>query len=251
VEVQDNNERNEGFGVVKMMLIRWSMLNKKKYNCKCNTIDGNSRTTLFTMATNRASSLVSMHPNVDFHVSPIAGHGLVCRSLIQAGEVVWDGNLSHPDTFTTLTADEVRALPYAERKVYLHFAFEIAEGLYEGCLSEEIAELDAANFMNHSCDANTWFKPGDGKILIARRDIHVGEEITYDYATSDSFEWPEGFGSRDDTFTNCQCEAKCCRHQVKSTDWKLPAVREQYHDHFIPYLNEKIRMFEAAGVSQQ
>ena len=39
---------------------------------------------------------------------------------------------------------------------------------------------DADDFMNHSCDPNTWME--DEVTISARRDIQAGEEITADYA---------------------------------------------------------------------
>ena len=40
--------------------------------------------------------------------------------------------------------------------------------------------------MNHSCDPTCWFTDEDPEVMVACRDIQEGEEITYDYATSET-----------------------------------------------------------------
>ena len=53
-----------------------------------------------------------------------------------------------------------------------------------GPTSKMDVKRDYVNFLNHSCDPNTWF---DGEeILVARREINTDDEITFDYATCDT-----------------------------------------------------------------
>jgi hypothetical protein len=66
---------------------------------------------------------------------------------------------------------------------------------------------------------------------VALRDIRAGEEVCFDYATSD--------GSPYDEF-ECHCGAKACRSHVTGDDWKLPAVQARYAGHFSPYLQARI-----------
>jgi hypothetical protein len=51
------------------------------------------------------------------------------------------------------------------------------------------------------CDPNTWFE-GDG-LMTARRDIQPGEELTYDYCTSDTV-----LATR---LRTCYCGTSLCR----------------------------------------
>lgn len=51
------------------------------------------------------------------------------------------------------------------------------------------------------CDPNTWFE-GDG-LMTARRDIQPGEELTYDYCTSDTV-----LATR---LSTCYCGTSLCR----------------------------------------
>ena len=63
---------------------------------------------------------------------------------------------------------------------------------------------------NHSCDPNTWFV-SDIK-MTARRDIQPNEEITYDYATSETA-FPV-------IFDPCLCKSQNCRGKVLGSDYK-------------------------------
>ena len=62
-------------------------------------------------------------------------------------------------------------------------------------------------------------------LCIAFKDIAVGDEVTYDYATS------ETPASSHPPF-KCACGAKCCRGVVSGNDCMLPEVRAKYAGHF-------------------
>lgn len=65
-----------------------------------------------------------------------------------------------------------------------------------------------AMFINHSCDPNCRTDEIKGKIWIAAtRDIHPGEELTYDYNLFD--------GEENDP-AHCHCKAKHCRGSLYS-----------------------------------
>jgi hypothetical protein len=66
---------------------------------------------------------------------------------------------------------------------------QVGPKTHYGPRNREDFDADAAFVMNHSCDPNTWFV-GDTK-MTARRDIEPEEELTYDYATTDTVgAWP-------------------------------------------------------------
>jgi hypothetical protein len=83
--------------------------------------------------------------------------------------------------------------------------------------------------MNHSCDPNTWF---DGDVLVTRRVIGAGEELTYDYAT-DSADWT-------DRALFCHCETYRCRQVVEPDDWRIPQLQQRYAGHFAPSVQQLI-----------
>lgn len=89
-------------------------------------------------------------------------------------------------------------------------------------------ELEDVDFINHSCDPNCGLK-GPLKI-VAMRDIKPGEEITYDYAMSESAKYK----------MTCLCRSKNCRKIITGNDWKLPVLQKKYGEYFSEYLLKKI-----------
>lgn len=86
-----------------------------------------------------------------------------------------------------------------------------------------------ADYVNHSCDPNSGLSGQIG--LVALRDIAPGEEITFDYATSDSTDYDE---------FKCECGAPNCRGTVRGSDWRNPELWKKYAGHFSPYLQRRI-----------
>jgi len=92
-------------------------------------------------------------------------------------------------------------------------------------------------FMNHSCDPTTWYV--SDSLMTARRDIQPGEEITFDYGTSQTYHWPSSIpeiGER----VKCFCGADNCRGIITADDWKKPELQKTYGRHFLPYVLEMI-----------
>lgn len=90
--------------------------------------------------------------------------------------------------------------------------------------------------VNHCCEPNAGLQ---GQIaLVAMRDIAIGEELTFDYAMSDSSDYDE--------FT-CACGAESCRGKVTGNDWKLPELWQKYDGYFSPYLAHKIEELKSAN----
>ena len=88
---------------------------------------------------------------------------------------------------------------------------------------------EPADNINHSCQPNCGLQ---GQILlVAMQPIAIGEEITFDYAMSDSSPFDE---------FDCQCGTPLCRGKVTQYDWQLPHLWQRYDGFFSPYLARKI-----------
>ena len=73
--------------------------------------------------------------------------------------------------------------------------------------------LPPERFINHGCDPNTFIRTIAGdRYVIALREIHPGEEITYDYCVN-------GDG---DTEWDCSCGSPACRRRHRSGFFHLP-----------------------------
>jgi uncharacterized protein len=144
------------------------------------------------------------------------GRGIFATRRLEVGELVsmWGG--------IVLTLDGLAALPEQERG----YAVQIEEGLV---LTTPLAEAATADFINHSCEPNLGL---DGPIsLRVIREILPGDELSFDYAMTDSTPLLE---------MDCSCGAALCRGRVTSEDWRIPRLREIYDGHFTPYLQRRI-----------
>jgi SET domain-containing protein len=83
-------------------------------------------------------------------------------------------------------------------------------------------------YINHSCDPNCGLK--SAQQLVAMRAIEIGEEITFDYAMSESSDYEIA----------CKCGSAFCRGLITGNDWKIPELQKRYRNYFSPYLQKKI-----------
>ena len=92
------------------------------------------------------------------------------------------------------------------------------------------AAREPGDMINHSCSPNCGLR-GD-IVVIALRDIEVGEELAYDYAMSDASDYDE---------FACRCGAADCRGIVRGSDWRDPELRARYRGYFSSFIELLIR----------
>ena len=83
--------------------------------------------------------------------------------------------------------------------------------------------------INHSCEPNCGMR--NATQIVTMRDVLKGEELTYDYAMSDTSDYDE---------FRCGCGTQSCRDTVTGADWKLPDIQARYKGYFSPYIARKI-----------
>ena len=148
--------------------------------------------------------------------SPIQGDGLFTTAPIKKGELVvsWGGG-------KIITEEEFQKnLPLGIYQPESAIHFDKDHKWVS--LSSDPDYADAA--INHSCDPNLWFD--NGWPLVARRDIAIGEEITFDYSTGETYPL-EG---------ECHCRAKNCRKHITGQEWRNQKFQQEYIGHFCPYI---------------
>lgn len=151
--------------------------------------------------------------------SKIHRYGVFAKKDVEKGEliVLWGGYV--------ITLEEYRELPKAVMDY--EYPVQIFEGLYLGPKSAE--DIDDSEMFNHSCDPNAGVKGQN--ILVARRKIKAGEEVCFDYETTDT---------QDLNFI-CGCGAKNCRGKIDGTSWKNPKFQKDNKEYFSYYIQEKIK----------
>jgi hypothetical protein len=155
-----------------------------------------------------------LHKFIKIKDSQNNGKGLFAINAINQGEVIWKLDPSEK----ILTKSERDVLPPEIRKL----AFQYKDGF--------IVVHDGGQFMNHSCDPNTWWTSNDE--LSASRDIKQGEEISYDYSTADVGDWVAGW--------ECKCGASICRHEVTGNDCLNIDFQKRYQGNLPSWTKEYI-----------
>lgn len=165
-----------------------------------------------------------INPKVEVRDSGIEGKGLFATDDIDVDEVVWEQD----DESTTITKEELELLDQSERNFY-----------YQTGKDSFVRESDQSDYMNHSCDPNTWWE-GDTK-LVARKKISKGDELMYDYATADIN--PEQFPGFD-----CQCGSDECRGYVSYKDHLEAEFQKKYAGHLPSWTVESFDSADKSAV---
>ena len=160
--------------------------------------------------------------------SSLGGYGVFAVAKIKKGELicVWGG--------IAYSYKEICELS----KKHPHYAtnpISVYDGYYLGPVNKY--DLDDGERFNHSCDPNAGVK---GQIiLVARRDIKKGEEICFDYDTTETC---------DEGSFKCKCGAKNCREVVDGSSWKKPQFQKKNRGYLSWYIEEKIRKINSGNL---
>lgn len=156
--------------------------------------------------------------------STVEGTGVVAISPIAEGELVavWGGKI--------YTSAEIEELGQHHKR-FRKAAVSIAPNLLLGGFTVHDDTDDTEN-LNHSCDPNVGVV--GQVVLVARRSIGVGEELTFDYDTVETADTP----------FECRCGARECRRIIAGSSWKNPAFRQAHAGYLSWNVQEAIRRAE-------
>jgi len=174
-----------------------------------------------------------MNPKIRVGETAATGRGLYAQALIRSGEivVVQGGKIIENNR-----VDDAATLHYSE-----HY-FQIEKGFFIGAAKPESSELDGIFVMNHSCDPNCGVK---GQIsFVSMREIHPGEQLTFDYAMTDAVYPGAGF---EEANIDCRCGSARCRKTITHTDWQCEELRKRYKGYFSLYIQDLIDELEAGS----
>ncbi len=159
--------------------------------------------------------------------SGINRRGVFAIKPIKRDEViaVWGGHI--------VTERDFRRLARTSFKNIDDYATRLADEFY--LVSSLQGGLEDDDFFNHSCDPNSGIK--GQLIMVAMRDIALGEEVTYDYCMTDA----------DFNYTfDCSCGAPGCRGKITTADWKKTQLQKKYKGYFSWHVQEKINRLKGA-----
>ena len=149
--------------------------------------------------------------------------GVFAETTFEKGALIslWGGKI--------YTEAEIDALSKTHPEFATH-PVSVYPGFFLG--STETGSLDEAELFNHSCDPNAGIR--GQVVLVARRLIETGEEITFDYDTTEVDSIP----------FDCNCGTSECRGIIEGTAWKDPEWRRRNAGYLSLYLQDLI---ETAG----
>ena len=156
-------------------------------------------------------------PKAQMRVTPGKGSGSFAISKISKGEIVasFGGNVINQSELTNYSTDRVSRSLQLNSDTYL--------------LSGDVPE--AGDMINHSCEPNCGIA-GTSSVQTLR-DIEIGEELTFDYAMSDSSQYDE--------FT-CACGKDKCRAKITGMDWQKRDLQANYSNYFSAYIEKLIKL---------
>lgn len=159
-------------------------------------------------------------PRVEIRSSPISGKGSFTKASIREGEVViqWGGGVIVSEAEFQQGLQDGKYQP--ETAIHFDTDHKWAQ------LAADPSDTDP--FLNHSCDPNLWFT--GGWPLAARRDIAAGEELTFDYATGETYP----------LHGQCSCGTTYCRTFITGDEWAEPEFQLKYKGHFNPHIQSLI-----------
>ena len=169
----------------------------------------------------RGSYIMSTYtsPKVEVRKSGIEGRGVFAKEKIFKGGIVFDFSKGNGKMISNSEMDKL----CAEGRDY---GIQIGEDLFFA--ATENSEMEAGDYLNHSCDANLGIK--DSLKMVARRDIEPGKEVAFDYAMSETSDYK----------MDCRCGKPNCRGAITGEDWKRKDLQERYKGYFSDYVAKKI-----------
>ncbi len=156
-------------------------------------------------------------PKAQMRVTPGKGSGSFVVSKISKGEMVasFGGNVIDQSKLANYPPDRVSRSLQLNKDTYL--------------LSGNVPE--PGDMINHSCEPNCGIA-GTSSVQ-ALRDLKIDEELTFDYAMSDSSQYDEFI---------CACGKEKCREKITGMDWQKKVLQTKYKNYFSSYIERLIKL---------
>jgi len=151
--------------------------------------------------------------------SRISGSGLYAVALILKGELVIDYAHGRGRYVDGVEAERL----FSAGQDYM---IQVGDDLFFAAV--EPGDREDADVVNHSCNPNCGVV--DSLKFVAMRDIRAGEEITVDYAMTESSDYR----------LECRCGSRTCRGVITGEDWRSETLRARYGRYFSDYLRERM-----------
>ena len=149
--------------------------------------------------------------------TPGKGSGSFAIEKITKGEVV--------ASFGGFVIDQQVLKEYSADRVARSLQLDETNYLLSGPTPEP------GDMINHSCEPNCGAFGTSS--VISMTDIEIGEELTFDYAMTDSSQYDE---------FKCFCGKVNCREKITGKDWQDPILQTKYNNYFSFFITKLIKL---------
>ena len=156
-------------------------------------------------------------PKAQMRQTPGKGSGSFATTNINKGEVV--------ASFCGFVVDEAELKNHSEDRVARSLQLDENTYLLSGFIPEP------GDMLNHSCEPNCGAYGTSSVISLS--EIAISEELTFDYAMTDSSEY--------DQF-ECACVKYNCRGKITGKDWEKIELQEKYNNYFSAFISKLIKL---------
>jgi SET domain-containing protein len=156
-------------------------------------------------------------PKAQMRQTPGKGSGSFAIEKITKGEVI--------ASFGGFVVEQQDLKDYSTDRVARSLQLDEASYLLSGPVPE------SGDMINHSCEPNCGAFGTSS--VIAMKDIEIGEELSFDYAMTDSSQYDE---------FKCFCGKENCREKITGKDWQDPTLQSKYNNYFSSFITKLIKL---------
>jgi hypothetical protein len=156
-------------------------------------------------------------PKAQMHQTPGKGSGSFAIEKITKGEVV--------ASFGGFVVGQKDLKDYSTDRVARSLQLDETNYLLSGPIPE------SGDMINHSCEPNCGAFGTSS--VISMTDIESGEELTFDYAMTDSSQYDE---------FKCFCGKVNCRGRITGKDWQDQILQTKYNNYFSFFITKLIKL---------
>jgi SET domain-containing protein len=156
-------------------------------------------------------------PKAQMRQTPGKGSGSFAIEKITKGEVV--------ASFGGFVIEQQELKNYSADRVARSLQLDEANYLLSGPIPE------SGDMINHSCEPNCGAF-GSSSVK-AMKNIEIGEELTFDYAMTDSSQYDE---------FKCFCGKVNCRGKITGKDWQDSILQTKYNNYFSFFITKLIKL---------
>mmetsp|Transcript_25119 Transcript_25119/g.32628 ORF Transcript_25119/g.32628 Transcript_25119/m.32628 type:complete len:196 (-) Transcript_25119:119-706(-) len=159
------------------------------------------------------------------------GKGIVAVEKILPGERVWWWDKDEEPIYTYTKSELINAEGDMGIKLRM-YSYMIEKDVFASISKDPSEHMCDSYYFNHSCNPSCWFEEG-GNILVTIGEVCPGQELAYDYATTESSQSIHAG-------MTCNCQSPECRGVLSGKEYLNKNFWNKYDDHMAEYLQRMV-----------